>query len=280
MKNKTTTLTTLALVVLMIFTSSCTRNAVEEPSPLGPSSFSTILSMSASPNVIFAGPNREMTTITTSLSRFDGIAIANKTVHFDIRDAFGTNITIGHFESNQATATKITDINGRISLDYYGPFAQELLADMTVYITAIVAWEGEEFISEFAPVYIFRDASDWSFTAIADPNILLASDTRSTSQIKAYFNTADGIPVAGRKVFFWVERVENIQATGYFEGNKTLTYALTDENGFASVIYYSPTKDEISGNGGVILMAQPETAGDTDFNYLQVEMYIRILKDL
>jgi hypothetical protein len=277
MKNKKTIITILALAALMIFSSSCNRNAVEEPSPFGPSTYAVLLNMSASPNVLFAGGDREVTTITTTLKRYDGMAIAGKTVHLDIRDAFGTKVTLGYFEGNMSTTTQVTDQNGMVRVNYYGPFAQELLADFIVYINAVVAWEGEEFINEFAPVYIVRDAATMTFTVVADPNVLLATEARPPSQIKAYFNTADGIPVAGRKVFFTVYSFENyFTSGGVFEGNKTLTYALTDDKGFASVTYYGPTKFEIGGDGFVTLKVQPETSTGS---YIHQEISIRILKD-
>jgi hypothetical protein len=277
MKNNKTIITILALAALMIFTSSCNRNAVEEPSPFGPSTLAVVLKMSASPNVLFAGASREVTTITTTLKKYDGMAIAGRTVHLDIRDALGTKVTVGFFEGNLSTSTQVTDQNGMITTNYYGPFAQELLADFTVYITAIVAWEGEEFISEFAPVYLVRDTATMSFTVVADPNVLLATETRPQSQIKAYFNTADGIPVAGRKVFFSIYSFDNyFMSGGVFEGNKTLIYALTDDKGFASVTYYGPTKYEIGGDGWVTLKVQPETSTG---NYIHEEIDIRILKD-
>ena len=284
MKNKKAIIPALTLVALMMFTASCKRNSIEEPSPFGPSTFSVILNMSASPNVLFAGGNRELTTITASLERYDGMAIADKTIHFDIRDEFGTNITVGYFEGNLSTTTKVTDQNGMVSLNYFGPFAQELLSDVTVYITAIVAWEGEEFISDFAPVFIIRDASTMTFVISADPNTLLATDSRPTSQISAYLNTADGIPASGRKVFFWIDEVPGyFMSGGVFEGFKTLTSATTDENGFASVTYYGPTKYEIGGDGGVNIVGQPDISGlvngPNDPDYLIAIVYIRILKD-
>lgn len=270
-------ITILALVALMIFSSSCNRNALEEPSPFGPSTFALLLNMSASPNVLFAGADREMTTITATLQRYDGMAISGKTVHIDIRDALGAKVTVGYFEGNISTSTQVTDQNGRVRINYYGPFAQELLTDFTVYITAVVAWEGEEFISEFAPVYIIRDTATMTFTVIADPNVLLATEARPQSQIKAYFNTADGIPLAGRKVFFTVYSFENyFMSGGVFEGNKTVTYAVTDDKGFASVTYYGPTKYEIGGDGFVTLKVQPETSTGS---YIHQEIDIRILKD-
>ena len=54
MKQRTTVITIISLLVLMVFTSSCKRNAVNDPSPFGPSTYAILLDMSASPNVLFA----------------------------------------------------------------------------------------------------------------------------------------------------------------------------------------------------------------------------------
>jgi len=284
MKNKTSIIPILALAALLIFTSSCKRNAVEEPSPFGPSSLAVVLKMTASPNVLFAGASRDMTTITATLKRYDGMAIAGKTVYFDVRDLSGNRITLGFFEGNQSTPIKITDQNGAVSVNYYGPFAQEIIADGTFYVSATVAWAGEEFIYEYAPLYVIRDAETMSFVVTADPNTLLATDTRPTSLIKAYLNTADGIPAANREVFFWIEEIPGFFMTGgVFEGNKTLGSARTDQNGVATITYYGPTKYEIGGDGSLWIYAQPDISAliseDQDPDYLQARVGIRILKD-
>ena len=172
MKQKKYLFIFVILVFGLVFTSSCKRNGIQEPSPFGPSTFSILLHLAAAPNVLFAGNTREMTTVTATLKRYDGVALANTTVHFDIRDATGNKLNIGFFEGNEAVKTKVTDANGTTSVDYYGPFSHELGADTTVYVTAIVAWEGKEFINELTPIYIIRDAIDLTFTLIADPNVL------------------------------------------------------------------------------------------------------------
>lgn len=284
MKTEKTIITVMALAVLMILAPSCKRNSVEEPSPFGPSTYAVILSVSASPNVIFAGSSREATTITATLKRYDGMAISGKTVHLDIRNSQGSKIPVGYFEGNLSTSTQVTDQNGMVYATYLGPYAQELLTDFTVYITAVVAWEGEVFISEFAPVYIIRETASMSFVIYADPNTLLASDSRPTSKITAYLNTGDGIPASNREVFFWIQEIPSFFMTGgFFEGNKTVGSARTDENGVATITYYGPTKYEIGGSGCINIYAQPDISAlvseieDPDYLYALVE--IRILKD-
>jgi hypothetical protein len=259
------------LVLFLVFSTSCKRTGIEEPSPFGPSTFSILLQLAAFPNAIFAGNTRETTTITATLKRYDGISIANTTIHFDIRDALGNKINIGFFEGNQAVITEVTDSNGMTSVGYYGPFSQELVTDTTVYITAIVAWQGKEFINELTPIFIIRDAVDLTFTLIASPNVLLATENRPQSQIKAYFKTVDGIPLAGRKVFFKI-----LSGPGMFIDNKWKTYALTDANGFATITYLGPTKFEIGYDDAVTIQGQPETT--TPF-YIHEEIDIRIIRE-
>jgi hypothetical protein len=251
--------------------SSCKRNGIEEPNPFGPSTFSILLQVAAAPNVIFAGDLRETTTVTAILKRYDGSPIANKVVHFDIRDAAGSTVNIGFFEGNESVKTGTTDQNGRVSVSYFGPFSQELTADTMIYIAAIVAWEGKEFINELTPIYLIREAVDLTFTLIADPNVLLATESRPQSQLKAYLKTVDGIPLAGRKIYFKI-----LSGPGTLANNSRETFVLTDANGYAAASYFGPTKYEIGYDQFVTIQGQPETS--TPF-YIHTEVDIRLIRE-
>lgn len=252
-KNKSITVFAFLCMFLVVF-SSCKRNGVQETNPFGPSTFSILLQLAAAPNVIFAGDSRESTTVTASLKRYDGFPIANQVVHFDIRDAAGNKATIGFFEGNESVKTGTTDQNGMISVSYFGPFSQELTVDTMIFIEAVVAWEGNEFISDLAPIYLIREAVDLTFTLIADPNVLLATENRPQSQLKAYFKTVDGIPLSGRRVYFKI-----LSGPGSFANNTGKTFVLTDTNGYAVVTFYGPTKHEIGYDQFATIQGQPET---------------------
>jgi len=269
-QNKAITVFAFLCMFLAVF-SSCKRNGIQEPNPFGPSTFSILLQLAAEPNVIFAGDSRESTTVTAILKRYDGSPIANKIVHFDIRDATGNKVNIGFFEGNESVKTRTTDQNGRASVSYFGPFSQELTADTMIYISAVVAWEGNEFIDELTPVYLIREAVDLTFTLIADPNVLLATESRPQSQLKAYFKTVDGIPLAGRRVYFKI-----LSGQGTFANNSRKTFVLTDINGYAAVSFFGPTKYEIGYDQFVTIQGQPETA--TPF-YIHEEVDIRLIKE-
>ncbi len=271
MKQKNFIAVTIILFIFLVLLSFCKRNGVQEPNPFGPSTFSILLKLAAAPNVIFAGNTRESTTVTATLKRYNGSPIANTVVHFDIRDVTGNKVNLGFFEGNESVKTKTTDQNGRTSLSYYGPFSQELTTDRTIYISAIVAWEGNEFINEITPIHLIRDAVDLTFTLIADPNVLLATESRPQSQLKAYFKTVDGVPLAGRRVYF-----EILSGPGTFSGDERKTFALTDANGYAVVTYFGPTKGEIDNDQTVTIQGQPETA--TPFS-IQEQVDIRLISE-
>jgi hypothetical protein len=254
MKQNNSIIACVFLCMFLLVFSSCKRNGIQESSPFGPSTFSILLQLAASPNVIFAGDSRESTTITASLKRYDGFPIANTVIHFDIRDGAGNRANIGFFEGNESVKIKTTDQNGMVSVTYFGPFSQELTADTMIYIEAVVAWEGNEFISDLAPVYLIREAVDLTFTLIADPNVLLATENRPQSQLKAYFKTVDGIPLSGRRIYFKI-----LTGLGTFANNARKTFALTDANGYAVVTFFGPTKYEFGYDQFVTIQGQPET---------------------
>ncbi|MBM3284370.1 MAG: hypothetical protein FJY81_00690 [Candidatus Aminicenantes bacterium] len=241
--NKTISLT-LAFLVLALFNfNACKRSAVEEPAPLGPSSFAILLHLHANPNVLFAGLNsRQMTTITATLKKYDGTPIPGKTLFFETISSTGTRVDLGYFEGNQAMLSKTTDSSGSARITYYGPLSEEILANATLYIRATVAWEGSQFIYETAPLYIIRDADQISFIVEAIPSVLFAGDSNPTSEIRARLSMG-GVPVQDYPVYFILE-----QPIGIFDDGLRQTYALTNAEGVASKTYVGPTWVEIATN--------------------------------
>ncbi len=242
MKTKKTVLISLVLLAFVFFgSSSCKRSAVEVPGPSGPSSFSILLRLNASPNVLFAGLNtRQMTTITATLKKYDGSAIAGKTLFFETIDSSGTRVDLGYFEGNQALQSKTTDSSGSARINYYGPLSEEILTNATIYVRATVAWEGSQFIYETAPLYIIRDADQISFLVEAIPSVIFAGDSSPTSEIRARL-LMGGAPVQDYPVYFILE-----SPIGVFSDGLRHTYALTDADGIASKTYIGPTWVEIA----------------------------------
>lgn len=272
---------------LTIFT-SCTKNKVDEPSPLGPSGYAISLKVTASSNVIFAGNSeRDTTTVTASLQRFDGLPIAGKTLYFEVNDVAGIRSldSIGYFEGHQAVASKVTDGNGNVTVTYYGPKAAEIIGNGYLNITAHVAWDGAENIAEWAPVYVVRDFTDLIFTVKVDPNVLWCSNTRPESTITVFYAIPDGTPIVGRKIFFEIIN----DGLGNFSDGKKKTYKTTDSNGYSVMTYRGPTAGMMSlPEEWVDITVQPETwweefgdytdSYDTGNYYLHVDFRIRLKK--
>jgi len=151
-KNKTLLFITLSLVLSVFVVTSC-RDAVEAPSPAGPSSFAILLSMSANPNVLFAGPStRQMSTITANLKKYDGTPLPGETIYFEIVNAQGMKVDLGYFDP-LLTQSKVTDGSGIAEVLYFGPLYGEITSDRFLYIRATVAGQGSEIISTTAPLY-------------------------------------------------------------------------------------------------------------------------------
>ncbi len=134
----------LVLGLALGLTSSCTPNGITEP-PVSEPSSSAFLQVSASPNAVFAGlSNRDMTTVSARLKKFDNEPIAFRTVFFEIVDSSGIKSKVGRFEGDSSVISKMTDANGEVRLAYYGPLRDEIASNLTVYVRATVPWQDVE----------------------------------------------------------------------------------------------------------------------------------------
>ena len=224
MKQNIKVIIILALVLSFAFVSSCKRKALEEPSPFGPSSLSTILTLSANPNVITASTSRQAASITASFRKYDGTPIANTDIYFEIRNSAGARAYIGYFEGNQSVATKTTNSNGKARATYYGPLADELTGNSTVYIYASASWKGEEFVYEF-PNNITVENANNKFVSFEENRLAIKPWHIYEGKIK-------------------IETVENSSTYTckgiYFLDLKVNPYI--DENG-TQFVYYKPIND-------------------------------------
>ena len=253
-------------LVLLLASSACTRNEVGTPSPVGPSSFSVLLKLSASRNVIYAGDQRDGSTISVSLKRFDGIPLAGRTVYFEICDATHVRIDVGYFEGMEKVISRQTDSGGNITFVYQGPLNEEISANTSVYIWASAASEGNEFIEDFAQVNIVRDSSSAGILEIsANPNVIFAgpSGQREKSWISVSLKRPDGTPLVGRTIYFEICDSAHLRVDiGYFEGHETLLSRQTDAGGNIIVVYNGPVKKEHKASTSVYIYATVASEGD------------------
>jgi len=264
---KTKRVLTFALgLVLLLASSACTRNDVGTPSPVGPSSFAVLLKLSASRNVIYAGDQREGSTISVSLKRFDGIPLVGRTVYFEICDSGHLRVDIGYFEGMERVISRQTDSGGNITFVYNGPLNSEIEANTSVYIWATAASEGNEFIEDFAQVNIVRDSSSAGVLEIsANPNVIFAGagGQREYSTISVSLKRPDGTPLAGRTIFFEICDSGHVQVDiGFFEGGDKVLSRRTDAGGNISFIYHGPLRKELKASTSVYIWATVASEGD------------------
>ena len=246
MNSKIKLIIALSLALSFIFIMTCKRKEVEEPGPLGPSGFSIVLNLSASPNVISAGTSRGSTTITASLIKYDGIAMGDKTINFEIRNQSGSKIYLGYFEGNKSVVSKTTDSNGEAKVIYYGPLGEELTDTTYIYIYASASWDGKEFISELQPIKVIRDLEEVYLELAANPSVLVAGTYRGVSQVTATLTESGGKPVANETVIFKINEDDSGRRLGYFDDFQTVTEKTTNSNGVAKVTYFGPIDQEFT----------------------------------
>jgi len=253
-------------LVLLLASSACSRNDVGTPSPVGPSSFAVLLKLSASRNVIYAGEQRDRSTISVSLKQFNGAPLTGRTVYFEICDSAHLRVDVGYFEGMERVISRQTDSGGNITFVYHGPLNSEIAANTSVYIWASAASEGNEFIEDFAQVNIVRDSSSAGVLEIsADPNVIFASTGghREYSRISVSLKRLDGTPLAGRKIYFEICDSTHVQLEiGFFEGGDLVLSRKTDAGGNISFIYFGPLRSELPASTSVYIYATVASEGD------------------
>jgi len=158
MKKNTTVYFITALLALSPFLfNSCKTDTVSEPSPLGPSSIGVILGLTANPNVIVAGEtNRQISTITAKLAKYDGIPLSGRTILFELLNSAGRRSSLGYLEGKVNMLSVVTDSSGLAQTQYYGPLKGDVRSNTDVYVRATVVWEGSQEIQDSIQLYIIR----------------------------------------------------------------------------------------------------------------------------
>lgn len=108
-----------------------------------------------------------------------------------------------------------------------------------------------------------------TLTLSANPNLLLATEERPTSEIKAVVKEGN-IPLAGTMVVFTIQG-----GPGYFSDFSRRIALTTDGGGAATLLYIGPTKDEITYDQDAFIRAQLQTRSP---NYMHKEVYVHILR--
>jgi len=250
----------IVTVLLLGLTTSCKRDGITEPTVSGPSSFATLLKLETNRNAIFAGNAqlgslRDVVNITAKLTKFDGTPIANRTVFFEIFDTAGQRQSIGYFDGGYPIRSASTDPNGTIKLNYFGPYAEEILgdSDTQINIWATVSWLNNDMIQEHAPLVVIKDfgLDEGRFLFQINPNVLYCDEGNPQAEISAQFTYA-GIPLSGQRVYFTILG----DKPGTFDDQLRATFRETDEQGVAKIKYIGPNMNGINGDTSVFFRVQ------------------------
>ncbi|OGD21571.1 MAG: hypothetical protein A2Y69_10775 [Candidatus Aminicenantes bacterium RBG_13_59_9] len=101
----------------------------------------------------------------------------------------------------------------------------------------------------------FGPASSYmTFEVSASPNVVLTSDIREPVEVRALIKYG-GLPAENQLVVFTIQ-----DGPGEFDNYSTRTTAVTNQNGYAIVIYLSPLRSEIAFDQTVTFYIHPQTS--------------------
>jgi hypothetical protein len=151
---------TVFLALALFALNSCKSDTISEPSPLGPSSMAVVFDMTANPNVIVAGERqRQISGITATLTKYDGIPFSDRTVLFEVVNEAGKRVSLGYLDGELSMQAVTTDSNGTAKAYYAGPLKNEIRGNTDIYIRATVVWEGSQHFQDAVQVFIVRDSN-------------------------------------------------------------------------------------------------------------------------
>lgn len=135
---------------LVLFTfSSCTRSTMDEPSPTGPSTVYLTLTLSATPNVIYADTDRPTSDI-KAVVKEGNIPLAGALIVFTIQGG------PGYFSDYSRRIALTTDGGGAVTLLYIGPTKEEITYDQDAFIRAQLQTRSPNYMHKEVYVHILR----------------------------------------------------------------------------------------------------------------------------
>ena len=135
-------------LVLFAF-SSCTREAIEEPSPTGPSTVYLTLTLSANPNLLYATSERPTSEI-KAVAKEGNIPLSGALIVFTIQAG------PGYFSDYSQRIALTTDGGGAATLLYIGPTKEEITYDQDAYIRAHLQTKSPQYMHKEVYIHILR----------------------------------------------------------------------------------------------------------------------------
>lgn len=247
-----------SLVLILILFTTCERSTPDKRSPVinletpfSPSGFATTLKLSTSPSTVNTGATSEAVTVAATLTKI-GVPLNNKTIIFDIIDEFGNKIEFGLFEDGIVDVPiieKITNESGVTTVIYNTPLASELLADTLVFIRAIVEGDGDEYISDMAPIQLIGPSVQETITVTAGDITLFANvAVNDFTTITATLRDQNGAMAGWDLLFEMYDASGNRVSIGSIDSLPS-TIVTTAGDGTAAVTYEAPLSAELPDLG-------------------------------
>ncbi len=243
-----------SLVLILILFTTCKRSTPDKRSPalnletpFSPSGFATTLKLSTNPSTVNTGAVAETVTVAATLTKI-GSPLNNKTIIFDISDEYGNKIEFGTFEDGAVDVPiieKVTNESGVTSVIYNTPLASELLSDTLVFIRAIVEGEGDESISDMAPIQLIGPSVQETITVAAGDITLFANiAVNDSTTITATLRDQNGVMADWDLLFEMYDASGNRVSIGSIDSvqSRTVTTAV---DGTAAINYEAPLSAEL-----------------------------------
>lgn len=247
-----------SLVLIPILFTTCKRStpdkrspAINLATPFSPSGFTTTLKLSTNPSTVNTGAAIQTVTVAATLTKI-GSPLNNKTIIFDISDEFGNKIEFGSFEDGVVDVPiieKVTNESGVTSVTYNTPLSSELLADTVIFIRAIVEGEGDESISDRAPIQLIGPSVQEAITVTAGDITLFANiGVNDFTTITATLRDQNGVMAGWNLLFEMYDASGNRVSIGSIDSLPS-TILTTAVDGTAAVTYEAPLSAELPDLG-------------------------------
>ena len=139
----------MVLGIVLLAASGCERTAVREPSPLGPSTIHLTFTLSASPNILYAGLQRPTAQVRVVIKDGNN-PVAGAVVYFTVVG------TLGFFSDYTQRTFVASNEFGAASVTLLGPLQSEITADGTITVRAQMKTDSPQSIFKDVEIQVLR----------------------------------------------------------------------------------------------------------------------------
>ena len=139
----------MVLGIVLLAASACERSAIKEPSPVGPSTIHLTFTLSAIPNVLYAGTQRPTSQIKVVIKDGNN-PVLGATVYFTIVSGLGI------FSDYTQRTLIVSNEYGVASIDLLGPLKSEIATDVDIVVRAQMKTDSPQSIAKEVSLQVLR----------------------------------------------------------------------------------------------------------------------------